>query len=279
VASLGQVTLAAQHLGISQPAASAHIQTLERRYGRRLFDRNPRGLQLTELGEAVLEQAHRIFLDLAELDAVSETEEAGEVALAASTTPGAYHLPQLLMRFQEQHPDLFPQLSIGDSRYVLDAVESLRVSLGIVGELPTGHNNKLVRQLWATDRLRLMAAASHPLARARHLKLGEHTLIVRELGSSTRAYAEALLLDHLGAFGRVLELTSPEAVKEAVVAGLGVAVLSSWACRREEQAGLLRPVRARSLTRQRPFYLIRRRQPALGRRARILWEFLGSPGA
>jgi len=274
VASRGQVTLAAQQLGISQPAASAHLQTLEKRFGQRLFERSPRGLTLTELGEAVLEQAHRVFVELEELEALSAREPAGEVALAASTTPGAYHLPGVLRRFQQDHPELFPQLSIGDSRFVLDAVETMRVPLGIVGELPTERGDKLVRQLWATDRLRLMAAASHPLARARDLKLGAHTLIVREFGSSTRAFAEALLLDYRGRFGRVLELTSPEAVKEAVLAGLGVAVLSSWACRREEQAGLLRPIKAGSLTRKRPFYLVRRREPELGPRARILWDFL-----
>jgi DNA-binding transcriptional LysR family regulator len=85
-----------------------------------------------------------------------------------------------------------------------------------------------------------------------------------------------LLGNLLPAFGRVTEVSSAEAIKEAVVAGLGVAVLSSWATRREEAVGLLRPARDVRLRRERPFYLIRRAdRPPVGA-ALALWEFLMS---
>lgn len=153
----------------------------------------------------------------------------------------------------------------------------MEVPLGIVGELPAERHLSLHRQPWATDRLRLMVGADNPLAQADALEpalLRDQSLILREPGSSTRAYAEGMLLDYVGQFGRVLELTSPEAVKEAVVAGLGVAVLSSWATRREEGAGLLFPVPIQALERERLFYLVRRCAPALGPAARTLWDFL-----
>ena len=94
------------------------------------------------------------------------------------------------------------------------------------------------------DELRLVAASGDNLCRVRRIEkkhLNGRTLILRERGSSTRAEAETLLGGLLHEFGRVVEVTSPEAIKQSVVSGLGVAVLSSWATRLEEDAGLLRP--------------------------------------
>ena len=235
IARCQQATRAAEELGISQPAVSAHLQSLERRFGERLFERTPKGLRLTEKGAAVLEHTHLLFARLEELDALRGEPLHGTVQLAASSTPGAYLLPGRLKAFSQTHRELFPLLSVGDSGYVLKAVESLEVPLGIVGELPAERHPSLHRQPWATDRLRLMAGADNPLVQVKELepaRLRDQCLILREPGSSTRAYAEGMLLDYLGQFGRVLELASPEAVKEAVVAGLGVAVLSSWATHR-----------------------------------------------
>ena len=99
---------------------------------------------------------------------------------------------------------------------------------------------------------------------------------IRESGSSTRMVAESLLSDLLPAVGRIVEIQSTEAIKQSVIAGLGVAVLSSWATKLEERAGLLRPVRDSRLKRQRRFYLVRREDRALTATAAALWDCLAT---
>lgn len=280
VAKLGSVTRAAQELFISQPAVSAQLRSLERRCGGPLFERTPRGMLLTPAGMAVLEQVNRLFAIYDDLPSAVDAARGcvrGEVTVAASSTPGAYCLPELLRGFQEKYPDARPTLIVGDSAQVLEWLREYRIPLGVVGE--TGMDEDLHRMEIAADELRLVAAADDSLCRVRQIKpehLRERTLFIREQGSSTRAAAEALLGDLLSATGRVVEIQRTEAIKQSVIAGLGVAVLSSWATKLEESAGLLRPVRDARLRQRRKFYLVRREDRALTASAAALWDCLTS---
>jgi DNA-binding transcriptional LysR family regulator len=101
-------------------------------------------------------------------------------------------------------------------------------------------------------------------------------LLLREPGSSTRAGAQSLLGELLKSFERIVEVPSPEAIKQAVIAGLGVAVLSSWATRLEEGAGLLQPVRDQRLRQARRFFLIKRQDRTLTGSAAVLWDYLST---
>jgi DNA-binding transcriptional LysR family regulator len=278
VARSSSVTRAAQELFISQPAVSAHLRSLEQRFGEPLFERTPRGMLLTRTGEVVLEQANRLFALYEELPALADAareQVRGEVTVAASSTPGAYCVPELLRRFQEKYPEARTTLIVGDSAEVLEWLHEYRVPLGVVGEMVMDEG--LHRQEIGADELRLVTASSDALHRVREIK-GEHlrdcTLFLREQGSSTRAGAEGLLGGLMTTFGRVVEVSSAEAIKQAVAAGLGVAVLSSWATRLEEKAELLRPVRDKRLRKQRRFYLVRRQDRVLTGSAAALWECL-----
>jgi len=138
VARSGSVTRTARELFISQPAVSAHLRSLEQRFGAPLFERTPRGMLLTRIGEVVLEQADRLFAlydDLPSLTDRARGQVRGEVTVAASSTPGAYCVPELLRRFQEQHPAAQATLIVGDSSEVLKWLREYRVPLGVVGEL------------------------------------------------------------------------------------------------------------------------------------------------
>lgn len=274
----GSASRAARELHISQPAVSAHLRSLEQRLGESLFERTPRGMLLTGIGEAVLEQANRLFALYDELPALAGAARGqvrGEVTVAASSTPGAYCVPELLRRFQEKYPEAHPTLIIGDSAEVLEWLHEYRVPLGVVGEMVMDEG--LHRQEVGADELRLVTASGDTLHRVREIK-GEHlrgrTLFLREQGSSTRAGAEVLLGALMTTFGRVVDVSSAEAIKQAVAAGLGVAVLSSWATSLEEKAGLLRPVRDKRLRQQRRFYLVRRQDRVLTGSAAALWECL-----
>lgn len=278
VARHGSVTRAAAELSVSQPAVSAHLKSLERRYGAPLVERAPRGVLLTQVGEVVLEQANRLFALYEEVPAVVDAARGavrGEVTIAASSTPGAYYLPELLRRFQERHPEARPSLVVGGSAEVAAWLREYRAPLGVVGEGVA--SDELFRAEVGADELRLVAAGGDPIRRARRVGPGHlagRTLLLREVGSSTRTGAERMLGEMIKEFGRVVEIRSAEAVKQAVASGLGLAVLSSWATRLEEGAGLLAPVRDPRFRRRRSFYLARRRDRTLAGTALALWEFL-----
>lgn len=279
VAREGSLTGAGEQLGISQPAVSAHLKGLEQRLGSRLLCRSARGTQLTSFGEAVQRQARAIFIELEELDRVVSGQTGGEeLKIAASSTPGVYWLPTRLRNFGLQHPRIVTSYSIADSAEVKAMVLDYTVPMGVVGDLPcTSQRSELHQEEVGSDSLQLMCAPSNPLAGRQsvsHQQLKNQTLIVREPGSSTRAQAEAILHGVMHKFAQILELNSNEAVKEAVLADLGIAVLSSWTVVREKQAGLLQSVAPSQWSQERPIYLICRAERHLRRGADLLWEFL-----
>jgi molybdate transport repressor ModE-like protein len=278
VARGGSVTRAAQELSISQPAVSAHLKALETDIDEPLFERTPRGMQLTPAGAILLEQVNRLFALYEEIPATVGAlrgRVSGEVIVAASSTPGAYLVPELLRQFQELYPEVRPVLRVGDSAEVLEWLLDYRAPLGVIGEMSIAESLQSVEI--DSDRLQLVAAAGDTLCRVKRVKpehLRGRTLLLREQGSSTRAGAQSLLGERLKEFERVVEVPSSEAIKQAVASGLGVAVLSSWATRLEESAGLLQPVRDPLLRHSRSFFLVKRKDRALTGSAAALWECL-----
>ena len=281
VVRLGSVTRAAEELFVTQPAVSAHLKMLEERFGLPLLERTPRGVVLTAAGEVVLHHASRVFGELDDLAAAAENlrggEVRGQVLLAASSTPAAYFLPDVLGRFKALYPAADVSLMVGDSQQVVSWLLDYESPMGVMGQLPRNGGDLMRRERIAYDELRLVAPTGDPLlsvekVEERHLR--EHTLFLRERGSSTRSGAEKVLGDLIGAFERATEVGSTDAIKQLVAAGLGVAVLSSWATRLEEAAGLLAPVPDLALRQTRPFCLVARTDRPLLGVAAALWDFL-----
>ena len=278
VARMGSVTRAANELFISQPAVSAHLKAVEQRCGEMLFDRTPRGVTLTTVGREVLEQINRLFAlyeELPEIVEASRGQISGEIIVAASSTPGTYLVPELLRQFQVLYPEAKPSLMVGDTAEVLGWLHEYRVPLGVVGELHAGdglHKFKI-----GCDEISLVASAKDSITKIKKLKpedVREQTLFIREHGSSTREAAEKLLGDLLPAFGRIVEISNSEAIKQSVIAGLGMAVLSSWSVELEKKAGLLLPITDERFKRCRNFYLVRREDRVLTGSAAALWKCL-----
>lgn len=278
VARGGSVTRAAQELFISQPAVSAHLKALETAIGESLFERTPRSMQLTPAGTVVLEHVNRLFALYEEIPAALDVMRGrvrGEVTVAASSTPGAYLVPELLRQFQQQYPEVRPVLRVGDSAMVLQWLLDYQAPMGVIGEMNIAAGLQSVEI--GSDVLQLVAASGDPLCRVKQVKpehLHGRTLLLREPGSSTRAGAQSLLGERLKEFERVVEVPSPEAIKQTVASGLGVAVLSSWATKLEEAAGLLQPVRDPLLRQSRKFFLVRRKDRVLSGSASALWDCL-----
>ncbi|WP_305788934.1 LysR family transcriptional regulator [Symbioplanes lichenis] len=241
VARLGSVGRAATEHRVSQPAASAKLRELERRLGLTLLHRTPRGSTLTGTGALVADWA-RTAVDAADalatgVAALRVTHES-RLAVAASQTVAEYLLPPWLVALRAAHPGLTVTLQAANSADVAAAVLAGRVELGFVEgpDQPAGLHAETV----ATDRLAVVVAPGHPWARRRSVaaaELAATPLVSREAGSGTRrAYEEAL---GLAQAAPLLELSSTTAIKHAVAAGSGAAVLSSLAVTAELAAGTL----------------------------------------
>ena len=278
VANAGSVTRAANELFISQPAVSAHLKAVEQRFGESLFERTPRGVNLTTVGREVLEQVNRLFALYEELPGIVDAARGhirGEVTVAASSTPGAYCIPALLKQFQEKYPEANVNLIVGDTAEVLQLLHEYRVPLGVVGEMHAEED--LHKFKIGCDELSLVASAQNSIIKVKKLTTEDvrtQTLFIRERGSSTREATEKLLGDLLQSFGRIVEISNTEAIKQSVIAGLGIAVLSSWSIELEQKAGLLSPLADERFRKCRNFYLVRRQDRVLTGSASALWDCL-----
>ena len=266
VAELKSFTRAGQRLHMTQPAVTFQIRQLEEHFNTRLFDREHNRIELTAAGRRVEEYARRILALYAEMDgAVRELTDdmAGTLMLGASMTIAEYDLPRLLVRFKQQFPEVSINLLMSNTDGIVQMVVENRIDLGLV-EGPV-HNRSLAVRRYDVDRLVVALPPGHALAhepRIAFAALCGVPLILREEGSGTRevfldhAHAAGLALDD---FDVVMELGSPEAIKGAVCAGLGVTVISVATLRKEIELGTLRAVDIEPPI-ERPFSFVHQKQ-------------------
>lgn len=280
-AERGSFTAAARELGITQAAVSQRVQALERSLDVSLFERKGRRVSLTESGAQLYEYAQQILdLHRAAREAVTGAELPieGELLLAASSIPGEHLLPAALSIFRARHPDISIRASVEDSITVLGHLEAGRVQLGLMGrKIEKAH---LQFRPFASDELLLIVASDDGWKRRRRVRLVEflkRPLILREPGSGSRWCLEQALLragHSLDDFNVELELGSNEAIKEAVLGGNGVAVLSRFAVQRELDEGRLQSLAVDDLELSRTLFVVSDTRRALPRPARAFLQFL-----
>jgi len=233
VAQLRSFTRAGERLHLTQPAVTFQIRQLEEQFNTRLFDREHNKISLTEAGHLVYDYADRILQLHAELDASIRnlTENlSGLLILGASTTIAEYVLPSVLVEFKNSFPEVVIRLLVSNTDGIVQMVSDNKVDLGMV-EGPV-HNRALTSRLYHVDELAVVVPPDHPLAKRRSISprdLSKYPFITREEGSGTREVIESYLAANGGGFEvleLVMELGSPEAIKGAVAAGLGISILS-----------------------------------------------------
>jgi DNA-binding transcriptional LysR family regulator len=271
---------AAERLGVTQPAVSLQIRSLEQRLGRQLLDRSGRRVEPTEAGRRLYASAQRVLAAeehlLEELDADDEGAITGTLELGASTGPGGTVVPLLLCEFQEQHPDVRVRLTVSDTQTVVDRVAERELELGIVG---AGRRHRGVAfEPFFADEVVLVCPSGHRFA-GKTVSLDDlkgEKLIVMQEGAGVRQVIEDELRKagmRLRDLDVRLELGLQESVRSAVLAGHGIAFISRLAIEADLAAGRIATARVRGLDPVREIFLARASGRSETRAARAFVAF------
>jgi DNA-binding transcriptional LysR family regulator len=259
---------AAKRMLLTQPALTKNIRNIEDCLGVRVVNRSNAGVSLTPEGKILYDYAQRIVrLRMEAGDKIRQLHEnaGGDIYFSASTIPATYILPRAVSEFKKDHPDIRVLIKTEDSEEVLNMVLDRETEIGCIGKKP--QNSKLVVEPIWHDRLILVVPKGHRWVKKGSVdifELLEEPFVLREKGSATRDVFESYLKEHktthLSQFNISGELGSSEAIKEAVIAGLGVSVLSAHAVLRELDSRILFEIPVTSCRIERQFYLIHLKQ-------------------
>jgi len=278
----GSFSRAAKRVFLTQPALTKHIKNLEDSVNARIVNRENMGISLTPEGSVLYDYARRILKlrdEAKEKILRIKENESGNIFVSASTIPATYILPHLLNEFKKLFPDIRAYIQANDSEETLGMILNNQAEIGFIGKQTL--NRKLnVGPLWM-DTLVLAVPADHPWQKKDYVTLDEvskEPFIIREIGSATREILEEYLLKNtdksLSKFNIVCEMGSSEAVKEAIIAGLGASILSIHAIKRELRQGTLIGVPIQDCTIQRYFCLIYKKQFSLMHYHKLFLEFV-----
>lgn len=266
LAEEGSFSLAAKKMHLTQPALTKNIRNAEDYLGARLVNRSSTGITLTPEGKILYDYARRIIKlreEAKEKISSLGANSGGNIYIGGSTIPATYILPRVLAALRQENPEIIVNIKTADSEDVMNMVLAGEVEMGIIGKKPV--NKKLSsKKLWK-DRLSLVVTRSHPWNGKKSVLMKDllsEPFILREKGSATRDFLENYLKEeksvNLSQFNVCAEMGSSEAVKESVIAGLGVSIISSHAVARELAQGLLAEISIQGCRMERNFYLIYR---------------------
>ena len=275
---------AAEGLHLSQPALSQHVRELEAHLGARLLDRSGRAVHLTDAGRALEEHATRLFQTLTEArQAIADVQglQQGSLIIGASTTPGIYVLPGVLGVFRQRYPGIDVTMRLGNSEQIESLVRAGQLDLGLIGDQGRSGPDEEWLAASLADELVLVVGSTHPWARRRDIRpeeLASQPLLLRETGSATRQVTERALAGAGVPYRAGMVLEHTEAIKQGVLAGLGVAFLSVYAVRGERETGRLHALRIRGLRIVRRFHVIHHERRQLSAAARAFMALLSRSG-
>jgi DNA-binding transcriptional LysR family regulator len=278
VARLLNFTKAAEELHMTQPAVTFQIRQLEEQFNTRLFDRTHNKVTLTDVGRQVYTYSDRI-LKLYEEMTRNITEMTGDVSgsvtLGASTTIAEYMLPLLIGEFKNKFPEVMINLRESNTEDIVSMVENNDIDLGIVeGSV---NNKNLVVEECKMDHLVVIMPNDHMLASEKKLRVEDfvsYPFICREHGSGTQEVITNYVEKHGNGedLNVCFELSSPEAIKGAVEAGMGLSIVSRATIIKELKLGTLTAVELRPSL-ERPFSFVRQRYKFKSRAADQLLSF------
>ncbi|NET38758.1 MAG: LysR family transcriptional regulator [Cyanothece sp. SIO1E1] len=229
VARHGSFTRAAEELTLTQPTVSIQMKQLGKAVGMPLFEQIGKQLYLTDAGQELLATCQSVFEKLEQFDmkvADLKGMKRGKLHLATITTT-KYFVPRLLGAFCQRYPDIDVALQVTNHQQIEERMAKNQDDLYILSQLP--ENLEVCAHTFLDNPLVVFAPKTHPLAGEKKIpiqKLNDQPFIMRELGSGTRQAVKKLFSQHQISVRVRLELGSNEAIKQAIIGGLGISVLS-----------------------------------------------------
>jgi LysR family transcriptional regulator, low CO2-responsive transcriptional regulator len=282
----GSVTRGAAELSMSQPNVTREIKNLERAMGARLLERFGRGIRLTQAGDILAQYAAKILRLAGEADdAIGDLHQltGGKIIVGAGATIGMYLLPAVLVRFKQQFSKIDVRLEIGNSALLRDRLRDGRIDFALTESAINSAQHHV--ELFMSDELVAIVPLGHPLANRRSVRLeslAKERFVIREPGSETQSLVERVFADKRLKIQPVMALGSTEAVKRAVVSGLGISIVSKMCVEAERKLGELAVVPLQNLSMRRPVFLVRRKgqheTKAAAEFLKVLTEFIQTKG-
>ena len=220
---------AAEELHLTPPAVSMQLKQLEDNVGLPLFERMGRGVALTGAGELLLHHALRVLGEIKDAEAnlmAMAGAKTGQISVGLVST-AKYFMPRLLAQFAQEHPGIDVQFSVGNREALLQKLHDNTIDLAVMGRTPVeidAHAEPMASHPYI-----LIGPADHPLRDARRFDMHElrhETFLLREEGSGSRRVAEEMFKNHLFTPARTISMGSNETIKQAVMAGMGVSLIS-----------------------------------------------------
>jgi len=223
-------THAAQEVHISPPAISMQIKEIEFLVSSKLFIKDGRKIKLSEAGECFLNYASHILQILNETEkAIKHLEDNQiEIIKVGIISTAQYFLPQVLKRFRKKHKQYKLILEVRNRKQLIELLRNGEIDIAVMGLVPKEINTNIYSL--ANHPLVFISSPGHPLSTIKKIQpeqLNDFDLITREIGSGTRAHMETFLQDHDVRPNIIMEMSSNESIKQAVIADLGISFVSS----------------------------------------------------
>jgi LysR family transcriptional regulator, low CO2-responsive transcriptional regulator len=282
IAETGNVSAAAEILNLSPPAVSLTLKLIEEHVGLPLFERVGGVFRPTSAGLEIVLAAHRIDTILREcgevLDAIKGTLK-GKITVGVVST-AKYFAPYALAAFREQHPEIDIVLHVGNREETIQRLQDYTIDLAVMGRPPQQIDVQRV-EIGPHPHV-LVAAPGHPLAAGGPIPptaLAGETFLLREPGSGTRMLAESIMSDIGGVSRTGMEISSNETIKQAVMAGLGIALLSAHTVAYEIGDGRLVTLPVKGTPVVRKWYVVRLTRKRMMPLTDAMWHFLELNGS
>ncbi|MBC7946222.1 MAG: LysR family transcriptional regulator [Burkholderiales bacterium] len=282
VASRLSFSRAAESLHLTQPAVSMQIRQLEENIGLPLFEQMGKRIFLTEAGREMSHYSRTIAQQLLEAEAVLDELkglERGKLTISVVGTAN-YFAPQLLAKFCKRYTGITISLNVANRESVSKQLEDNSTDLAIMGRPPVGMD--IYAETFLANPLVVIATPDHPLANQRKIpleRLRGLTFIMREQGSGTRAAMEGFFQEHDIDFAVGTEMSTNEAIKQAVQVGMGLSVLSLHTVELELETRRLAVLDVEGFPIVRAWHLMHRANKRVSGSARAFKEFLLSEAA
>ena len=252
------VSRAAEHLSMSQSAASNALVELERQFDCPLFDRIGKSLHLNASGRGLLPMAEQLLDQAREIESLLDGGRLAPLTVGATLTIGNYLGTLAIAEYMQQYPEAQVSLQVANTQTIVERLLRFDCDIGLI-EGEVSHPDLLI-QPWLEDELVVFCAPTHAMARQGAVDtaaLARQAWILREPGSGTRRQFDQTLAPALGLFNLRLELEHTEAIKRAVESNLGIGCLSRLALREAFRRGSLVEIATPQFDLRRHFYVVR----------------------